>query len=139
MGTRADFYIGRGKDAEWIGSLALDGYPSGMPSGLLSATTEDLFRVAVTEHLATDDCGTPTDLGWPWPWDDSGTTDYAYAFDGGVVYACCFGSPWWPANGEEPDHDELRESGKPNAVFPDMSAHKNITFGKRSGLIVVTP
>ena len=23
MGTRADFYVGRGPDAEWIGSLAL--------------------------------------------------------------------------------------------------------------------
>jgi hypothetical protein len=29
MGTRADFYVGRGKDAEWLGSVAFDGYPSG--------------------------------------------------------------------------------------------------------------
>ena len=30
MGTRADLYIGRGTDAEWIGSVAWDGYPSGL-------------------------------------------------------------------------------------------------------------
>jgi hypothetical protein len=30
MGTRADFYVGRGPDAEWLGSVAMDGYPSGV-------------------------------------------------------------------------------------------------------------
>jgi hypothetical protein len=26
MGTRGDFYVGRGKDAEWIGSIAYDAF-----------------------------------------------------------------------------------------------------------------
>jgi hypothetical protein len=30
MGTRADFYIGCGRDSEWIGSIAWDGYPDGL-------------------------------------------------------------------------------------------------------------
>jgi hypothetical protein len=30
MGTRADFYIGRGTEAEWLGSVAWDGYPGGV-------------------------------------------------------------------------------------------------------------
>jgi hypothetical protein len=51
MGTRADFYIGRGESAEWVGSVAWDGQPSGMPEPLLTATTKGdflglLYRVA---------------------------------------------------------------------------------------------
>lgn len=40
MGTRADFYVGRGKDAEWIGSVAFDGYPDGFER-------DDLFSAKV--------------------------------------------------------------------------------------------
>jgi hypothetical protein len=29
MGTRADFYVGRGETAEWLGSIAWDGNPGG--------------------------------------------------------------------------------------------------------------
>lgn len=32
MGTRADFYIGRGENAEWLGSIAWDGDPWPTPS-----------------------------------------------------------------------------------------------------------
>ena len=41
MGTRADFYIGRGATAEWIGSIAWDGYPDGIPAPILEATDDD--------------------------------------------------------------------------------------------------
>jgi hypothetical protein len=30
MGTRADFYVGRGETAEYLGSIAWDGYPDGL-------------------------------------------------------------------------------------------------------------
>lgn len=30
MGTRADFYVGKGPNAEWLGSTAMDGYPEGI-------------------------------------------------------------------------------------------------------------
>jgi len=30
MGTRADFYVGIGPEAEWVGSIAYDGYPDGV-------------------------------------------------------------------------------------------------------------
>ncbi len=29
MGTRADFYTGRGQTAQWLGSIAWGGYPVG--------------------------------------------------------------------------------------------------------------
>lgn len=33
MSTRADFYVGRGAEAEWIGSISWDGYPDGVDDG----------------------------------------------------------------------------------------------------------
>ena len=139
MGTRADFYVGRGKDAEWIGSIAYDGYPEGMDEEqLFGASDADAFRACVRSMSERDDF-TPPDMGWPWPWDDSRTTDYAYAFDDGQVWISSFGHPWMTheqhsdksfrdANYDEPKLDN----------FPDMAERKNVTMGPRSGLIVVT-
>lgn len=134
MGTRADFYVGRGKEAEWIGSIANDGYPSGIEGAIKRATTELDFRAAVGLWLDIDDSSSRPDDGWPWPWDDSRTTDYAYAFDSGRVYASCFGGEWFDPLEVEPSDD--KEGRAKVAVFPDMSSRKNVTLGKRSGLIV---
>jgi hypothetical protein len=133
MGTRADFYIGRGPGAEWLGSVAWDAYPSGLPSELLAATSEDEFRARVAELASRDDWTSPSD-GWPWPWNDSHTTDYAYAFDGGAVWAASFGHGWFPATGDEPDEDS--EADLPPCVFPDMTAIQSVTLGKRSGVMI---
>ncbi len=134
MGTRADFYVGRGKEAEWLGSIAWDGYPGGLEaSHLLAATGEPHYRAEVEKLLARRDDGTLPADGWPWPWDDSGTTDYAYAFDDSKVWASGFGREWFLATGDEPDPDDVPET----AIFPDVSTRKNVTFGKRSGVIVL--
>ena len=133
MGTRADFYVGRGKDAEWIGSVGWDGYPSGFDrQGLMDATDEAGFRAAVAAELAGREDATTIDQGWPWPWNDSHTTDYAYAFDGGAVYGCSFGSAWFDPNKGEPEDLESH-----TAEFPNMAERKNVTMGPRSGVIVI--
>jgi hypothetical protein len=142
MGTRADFYVGRGEKAEWLGSIAWDGYPDGITPNVLAATTEDEFRAVVKDFATTREDWTAPEMGWPWPWDTSHTTDYAYAFDGGVVYGSGFGHPWFDAREPEPDGwdeetgTEIVADG-PAPVFPDMSARKAVTLGRRSGLIVV--
>jgi hypothetical protein len=130
MGTRADFYVGTGPDAEWLGSLAFDGYRiDEIKAGdanksadnmacwqIKSATTDEGFREAVAALLKVNDDATLPAQVWPWPWNDSHTTDYAYAFaDGGTKTF-----PW----GE-------------GAEWPDMSKRQNITLGKRSGVIVL--
>lgn len=139
MGTRADFYVGRGESAEWLGSIAWDGNPNGIDDAVLRAATEEIYRETVAAFLKRDD-GTLPEMGWPWPWNDSGTTDYAYAFEGSRVYGSCFGHAWWllDLNSEtwgEPEFD----SDEPGdaAVFPDMTSRKNVTYGKRSGVIVI--
>jgi hypothetical protein len=138
MGTRADFYIGKGKDAEWIGSIAWDGYPEGIDKSILQAHDESYYRQVVDMFLKQrDDSTFPLD-GWPWPWEDSRTTDYSYAFDKNKVYASCFGHEWFdPLDPPEPENedDEPEISGE-KIEFPDMSKEANPTLGKRSGLMI---
>lgn len=135
MGTRADFYIGRGKDAEWIGSIAYDGYPDGEPEGLLNITVESGFRLSVKKLIEGCNHGTKPEQGWPWPWEDSQLTDYSYAFDNGKVWASCFGYPWFDPL--YPESDERNEEIE-RPIFPDMSDRQNVTLWKRSGLLVFT-
>lgn len=116
MGTRADFYIGTGPQAEWLGSVAFDGYQwaEDHDEPIWSAKTETDFRAAVTAELSNRNDATTPDLGWPWPWDNSGTTDYAYYFSDGRV-SC-----------------EARDD------WPDMSAIKKVAMGgPRDSIIIV--
>lgn len=133
MGTRADFYVGRGEGAEWLGSIAFDGYPDGNPQPTLAATTEAEYRAAVTAMFAekSDQVSLPA-RGWPWSWANSQTTDYAYAFDDGKVWASYFGRAWFDPLGEEPETDD---DTKPT-VFPNMTSRQNVARGHRSGLLV---
>lgn len=129
MGTRADFYIGRGEDAEWLGSIGWDGYPSGAPEHVIKAKSEDEYRAKVSALVTTK----PSD-GWPWPWDDSATSDYAYAWDVGSVHASGFGGRWFDPSKDETDEDHAAKE----AVFPDMSQRRAVTMdSKRSGLLIL--
>ncbi len=130
MGTRADFYVGSGKDAEWLGSIAWDGYEwidpltdeqeeedyKGPLGTSLVAATEKGFRADVAAIFEGRDDVTLPEQGWPWPWDTSATTDITYYFKDGKVFGEWFSkNPW-----------------------PDMSQRKNVALGSsRSGVIVV--
>ena len=98
---------------------------------ILNCTGPEAFRHAVAEFLKKED-GTTPEMGWPWPWETSRTTDYSYAFDGDKCWASGFGSPWFDPLKEQPEEDK---GAKP--VFPDMTSKQKVTFGKRSGLIVI--
>lgn len=135
MDDRADFYVGRGADAEWLGSVTWNGYPKGLAfesegvelpvldspdvtvstfrslggTKTLTATTEAAFREGVAELAASrDDFTRPRD-GWPWLWPSSALTDYTYAFDDGAVYACRRGSEWFPVNLKRADGGEPKK------------------------------
>lgn len=145
MGTRADFYVGTGKEAQWLGSIAFDGYnidQAHEPTrdnpdpytqrcwNVKAAKTEDEFRKAVADFLAADSSGTKPEEGWPWPWDDSRTTDYAYCFDGTKTKSFSFGRPI-------PDDGSDISDNTPQSEFPDMKDVKNVTLGRRSGLVIL--
>lgn len=135
MGTRADFYVGRGKDAKWRGSIAWDGYPDGIPDEIKTAKTDEEFDRAVLEMARQREDWSSPDHGWPWPWDDSNTTDFAYAFDGDRVWRTCFGYGWVEATADEPEDDDRERP--PKVEFPDMSDKKAVTWGPRSGLLII--
>ena len=140
MGTRADFYVGKGKDAEWLGSIAWDGYRDGIDDDVLLATNESAFRGAVTKFLSERDDATLPDQGWPWPWDDSRTSDCSYWFFGGKCWEAA-GYPvdyFFPCDEPMPESDgpEIYQ-GRERVEFPNMAHLKNVTLGKRSGLTVL--
>lgn len=136
MGTRGDFYIGRGTEAEWLGSVAFDAYPHGVDAAVLKAKDEASFKAALTDYFQPRDDVTLPEMGWPWPWETSHTTDFAYAFDDGQVYGSCFGGAWFKADESPPDFENDEDSHS-RAVFPDMTERKTVTYGKRSGFIVL--
>lgn len=144
MGTRGDFYVGTGKEAKWLGSIAWDAYnihEAHEPNhenpdpytqrcwAIKTAKTEEEYRAAVADFLAADRSATKPEDGWPWPWDDSCTTDYAYCFDGTKTKAFSFGR-------DVTDLGKDDEAPKTKSEFPDMKDVKNVTLGPRSGLSV---
>ncbi len=155
MGTRADFWLGRGEKAEWLGSIAWDGHPENFLD-LAKTKTPEAFRVAVATLLGERDDGTVPADGWPWPWTDSHLTDYSYAFDVGRVYRtehvrevlpcpnCKHGkNKAWVLLGTNPETDDdgylpaRPEYGV--ASFPDMTSLKRVAEPgtARSGVMVL--
>jgi len=130
MGTRADFYLGKGVDATWLGSTAWDSNPGCIPEKILRAKTSNKFKKAVSDFFKTRDDVTLPDEGWPWPWVDSKTTDYAYAFFNDKVYWSQFGKNWVNSS-------TLEDAGIGKPTFPDMTSIQNVTLGRGSGLVVI--
>ena len=132
MGTKADFYVGRGTTAEWLGSVAYDGYPFGFDAKFFApGKTAEEWRAAVLREVTGRKDGTLPEQGWPWPWGDSRTTDYAYAWDDGVIWCSCFGTAWYRYGiDNEPDGEQKV------AVFPDMTKVQSVTYGPRSGILL---
>lgn len=141
MGTRADFYVGK----EWLGSLAFDGYrihemeekhadkseDNSACWRIKTATAEKDFRDAVDALAKCNDDWTKPQQGWPWPWEDSRTTDRAYIFDGTKTVAYAWGKEIVPG-------DDEAEGPEPQDGWPDMSAVQSVVVGtKRDGVIVV--
>lgn len=123
-GAGADFYLGQGKGAGWIGSINCDGYPwdPGVPRYLLEAGTETEYRDAVVRFLkqrekdeegayvqVTDVRIKARDDSWPWPYTDSGDTEFSYTFFAGAVQCSRYGERWVEA---------VRVEERP--VFPRM-------------------
>lgn len=137
MGTRADFYVGKGVNAEWLGSIAWDGYPSDRDlAKIISRTTEAEYRAAVESLLQKREDATLPKDGWPWPWENSQTTDFSYTFENGHCWASPFGHGWYndPIEAESGEKFE----NDPKVEFPDMTSRKQVAEvgSKKSGIMV---
>lgn len=135
MGTRADFYIRKDDKMEWLGSIAWDGYPEGISDEILKSDNEERYRNSVVDMLNKRDDSTLPNQGWPWPWEDSRTTDFSYIYENDKVMASCFGYKLFdPLVGMAEDRED---DVKMNDYFPDMTDVKNVAHGSRSGCIVI--
>src|SRR6266540_6581897 len=120
MGVRADFYVGRGSDAEWLGSLAATGDPATL-APFLRATDEQQFRRDVARLIDEyGQYGIHSDQGWPWPWPTSHLSDYAYAVDAGKVHASAGSSQWFDPFDRPPDEALRAQPELPDDAFPRM-------------------
>lgn len=117
MTDHADFYVGTGPDARWLGSLAdLDhtAEPAGPLSavaGLLAAATRSAYEAGVAALLAEHRArevgfvalpGPGEAGGWPWLAATSGGWN-AYTFVDGRVLSSARGGPWFVPNPDLPD------------------------------------
>jgi hypothetical protein len=137
MGTRADFFIGVGPAAEWIGSVSYDGGPREAGVGPLSATTEAKFREAVEHLLMTwSRPVTRPEEGWPWPWEDFRTTDYAYAWDPARGSVASAGRAWVTRQQLKENSGCIYEGALlRDDEVPDMSRGKRGDILAKSGLM----
>lgn len=103
-------------------------------SSLRVAFTEELFRIAISVILMGRDDATRPEQGWPWPWEDSATTDYAYCLNDGKVEVYCFGRPvTFDSDGRSVDE---AEQAPKRTDWRNMRDVQKVTLGERSGLIV---
>ncbi|MEV6906000.1 hypothetical protein [Amycolatopsis sp. NPDC051071] len=97
--TTHDFYLGRGPDADWLGSLRL-----GVPDGrwfdeITRSRSAGGFITLVTFFLRSAEIHEAGEVTfgnrvWPWPWPTSHGTDYVHAFDTGAVWTARRGDRW---------------------------------------------
>ena len=164
MGTRADFYVGSGETAKWLGSIGFDGYPTGIDKSIFEIDpertyqqNEETYRKSVNSFLESVDHGTLPTQGWPWPWPDSHLTDYAYTFVNGKVMCSRFGGEWFaidladPSLGDQTTEDAADQyranctvqcplctyKMHPATIFPNMTQVQNIAQDSRSGLLLI--
>jgi hypothetical protein len=92
MSTKADFFIGAGRKAQWLGSINWDGYPEGIDLKILRSRTQKGFEKNVKKFLANREDATTPDMEEPWDWEKSiYVIDYAYCFVNNQVMASNFG------------------------------------------------
>lgn len=118
MGTRAAFFVGDFRNIdnrEWLGCIALDGYPERLPT-VVSARTENAFRLAVESLYSRNDFASP-DGPFPFPWmDDLCLTDCTYCWHDGQVW-CEWERRFVPLSRVESLEDDKDET-KLRADFP---------------------
>lgn len=136
MGTKADFYLGKNTNAQWLGSIAWDGHPWRISPAISTAKTEEEYRTAILDFLRTREdasFGLEADQHWPWPWDNSKRTHYSYKFENGKLLVSHFGGPW--CDPADPLGYEFPKT--PKQEFPDMTLRKLSIVGEKSGLVIV--
>lgn len=128
MSEKTDFYLGRGHDAQWLGSLQWDCEPDNLlrvPAGrrALTATDETTYRAAVADLFCTWETEGIGEAyprhrsGWPWPWPTSHVNSWIITFDPaapGVFLTVGGGVRWEPLDPRDPRQPDGEAIGPPD-------------------------
>ena len=112
MGTRCDFYQGRGETARYLGSIGHDAYVDAMAERFAGVTDFASFEACLAT-VFKEYGEISAKNGWPWPWRTSATTDTVVAFDEGRCWTAHPSDRWAPLDDFENPTDEP-------CVFADM-------------------
>jgi len=130
----ADFYLGRGPDAKYLGSLPTAGAPEDIDVwGRFQSIADDVyspedFEAEVHDLIGTTRNGAPNgSVDWPWRYASSTDTQWAYVFDAGTVYVYRYGVEMAAVrcNYTRPGPAGTREPRRPQSAtsaFPVMRA-----------------
>lgn len=132
----ADFYLGRGPNAEYLGSVATAGAPEDIEVWERFQNLDDEnytpkdFRDEIKDlrgSTRADDSRQSAGRRWPWRYPDSSETPWAYAFDAGTVYVYRYGVEMAAVrcNYTRPGPQGVREPRRPQSstpLFPTMTA-----------------
>lgn len=83
--TRADFYVGTGPNARYLGSVFNDG--GDIPASVKRARTPEKFEKAVARLIKKENGYTT----WQWGWETSQATDFSYWLENEKLYVVRFG------------------------------------------------
>ena len=134
MSTRTDFYIGKGKKAQWLGSC-IDGFcpiecERAEMVNICSSKKEVNYIKFVNEMLSNKSHqGVTPEKGWQWDYDTSIGSDYIYCFSHSTVKCSYRGSIFFnPMKTLKYDKNIMLE-------WPDMSSfRKEKIFYKNDGI-----
>lgn len=131
----ADFYVGTGPNARWLGSVADVGGPTELArlgaagdaetTAVLSATDRNGFAMAVAALLVRQRAAEVGFVAVPgpdrkadWPWLATTSSGwYAYALTDGQVLVSAHGGPWFRPDPRRPDGGAGVATG-PDAALP---------------------
>lgn len=78
---KADFYVGMGRDADWIGSISRCGSVYEISTPILLQVNRVMYEELVIEYIKFCEGLVANHIcQWPWQWPDSQMTDYSYFF-----------------------------------------------------------
>ena len=78
---KADFYVGMGRDAEWVGSVHKCGEIWALSTEILIQVNKTMYEESVVEYINLCEGIVANHVcQWPWAWADSRMTDYSYIF-----------------------------------------------------------
>lgn len=112
MSIRCDFYLGRGAQAVYLGSIGHGAHAEEMAERFTGVQDPSSFEERLRNVFA-EYGEIPASHGWPWPWETSETTDTVIAFDAGRCWAADPDGCWAPL-------DDLEHPTQEPCVYPNM-------------------